>query len=102
MERSQLARLTATLALVIAVIALGVVLLTGGSTYVLHAQFSDAGQLVSGDLVTVAGHQVGSVGSIKLANNGLADVELDISDTSIAPVHAASLAAIGQLSLTGV
>ncbi len=102
MQRSQLARLTATLALVIAVIAVGIVLITGGSTYVLHAQFSDAGQLVSGDLVTVAGHQVGSVGSVKLANNGLADIELDISDTSIAPVHAASRATIGQLSLTGV
>ncbi|MEA2157978.1 MAG: phospholipid/cholesterol/gamma-HCH transport system substrate-binding protein [Solirubrobacteraceae bacterium] len=102
MQRSQLARLTATLALAVAVVVLGVVLFTGGSTYVLHAQFSDAGQLVKGDLVTVAGHQVGSVGSIKLANNGLADIELDISDTSIAPVHSGSLARIGQLSLTGV
>ncbi len=102
MQRSQLARLTAVLALAIAVVALVVVLLAGGSTYVLHAQFSDAGQLVNGDLVTVAGHQVGSVGQVKLADNGLADVELDISDGSITPVHATSLATIGQLSLTGV
>jgi len=99
---TSVARVTSLLALGLAAVVVVVLLLTGGSSYVLHVQFSDAGQLVRGDLVTVAGHQVGSVGQIKLSDNGLADVQLNISDRSITPVHADSIARIGQLSLTGV
>jgi phospholipid/cholesterol/gamma-HCH transport system substrate-binding protein len=102
MARQQLARAAAMVALGIAVIAVVVMLITGGSSYVIRAEFSDAGQLVNGDLVTVAGHQVGTIGSIKLSPNGLADVELDISDDSVKPIHNGTLASIGQLSLTGV
>jgi phospholipid/cholesterol/gamma-HCH transport system substrate-binding protein len=102
MQREQLTRFTAFGALGVALIAVLVVLITGGSNYVVHAEFSDAGQLVSGDLITVGGHEVGSVGSIKLADNGLANVELDISDSSIRPIHRDTIATIGQLSLTGV
>jgi phospholipid/cholesterol/gamma-HCH transport system substrate-binding protein len=102
MERQQLVRITALIAVAIAAVAIVIVLVTGGTTYVLHARFSDAGQLVNGDLVTIAGHQVGSVGAIKLTNNGLADVELDIGDSSITPIRTGTVATIGQLSLTGV
>jgi phospholipid/cholesterol/gamma-HCH transport system substrate-binding protein len=102
MQRDQLTRLSALGALAVAAVAVLIVLMTGGSTYVLHAQFYDAGQLVSGDLVTVGGHSVGSIGAIKLADNGLADIELDISDGGITPLRRGTVATIGQLSLTGV
>ena len=89
-------------ALLIAVVAVVVVLLTSGSSYTLYAEFSDAGQLVSGDLVTVAGHPVGSVGTPKLSQDGLALIPLNISDSSVTPLRKGTRATIGQLSLTGV
>ena len=102
MSQPRSARLAAPAAVIIALVALAVVLARSGSTYILHARFADAGQLVGGDLVTVGGHPVGSVGQITLTDNGLADVQLKITDSSITPLRRGTIATIGQTSLTGV
>lgn len=98
---SRAGRLAAAGALMAAVAALIVVLVGGASTYVLHAYFSDAGQLVAGDRVTIGGVQAGSVGAITLTRNSLADVTLNL-DSSAAPLRQGTIATIGELSLTGV
>ncbi len=100
--RTRPTRLVAPLALLVAIVTVALLLMGTGSTYVLHAQFYDAGQLVGGDLVTVGGHKVGAVGSITLTRHGLADVELDITDPSLSPLRQGTMATIGQTSLTGL
>ncbi len=102
MAREQSGRIVAYVAGLIVLIAIGVVLFGGGSSYKVYAEFTDAGQLVNGDLVTLDGHQVGTVGGISLSQNGLARIELDMSDSSITPLREGTLAQVGQLSLTGI
>src|SRR5437899_9851372 len=85
----------------IATVAVVIALMTGAAppSHLVYAQFEDAGQLVSGDLVTVAGHRVGRVGTISLTRDGLASVPLEIDDSSVWPLRLGTRAEIRELSL---
>jgi phospholipid/cholesterol/gamma-HCH transport system substrate-binding protein len=85
-------------AAVVAVVLLGV----GSSDYRVHARFTNASQLVKGNLVQVAGVPVGKVRDIALTDDGQADVVLDISDDRYTPLRAGTLATVRQASLSGV
>jgi phospholipid/cholesterol/gamma-HCH transport system substrate-binding protein len=94
-------RLVAIAALVAGVIAV-VVILSGGSSYTITAQFVDAGQLVKGGSVEVGGRTVGTIDKIALSDNGLANLTLKITDDDITPLRRGTLARIRTVGLTGV
>jgi phospholipid/cholesterol/gamma-HCH transport system substrate-binding protein len=89
-------------ALGIAVVAVIVILLSGGSTYRVNAIFQDANQLVPGNLVEVAGNAVGTVGSISLTPNGEAKIGLDINSSLYQPLHQGTHAIVRVASLSGI
>jgi phospholipid/cholesterol/gamma-HCH transport system substrate-binding protein len=96
-----LSRVAVAGALVIAVVAVVLVLTSGGSSYTVNADFTDAGQIVSGDLITIGGLQVGRVSTVKLTSNGLADLELNITDPSLIPLHRGTIATVALVGLAG-
>ena len=87
--------------LVLAVGAVAWLFLGPSDTYRVNATFISASQLVEGNLVTVAGEQVGLVEKIELTDDGQASVELSISEDGYAPLRRGTRATVRQLSLSG-
>ena len=96
-----IARVAAVAALVPAIVVVALVVLGGSTTYTLHADFVDAGGLVTGDEVLMGPAQVGSVQSISLTPNGQAQVKMSI-DSDAAPVREGTVARIYENSLSGI
>ncbi|HWE08122.1 MAG TPA: MlaD family protein [Solirubrobacteraceae bacterium] len=95
-------RIAAVAAVVVAVVAVAVILLSNGSTYQVRAIFQNAGQIVSGDQVEVAGNPIGTVANLALTRNGEAELTLNITDKSYDPLRRGTQATIRQLSLSGI
>jgi phospholipid/cholesterol/gamma-HCH transport system substrate-binding protein len=96
-------RLLALAALAASVLAVLVLLVWSSGDYTLRARFPDAGQLVKGALVEVAGRPVGKVSRIELSDDGQAEVVMSIRDRQVAPLHLgtrASIRAVGLASVT--
>ena len=79
-----------------------VVLVAGDSDYTVHARFVSASQIVEGNAVKVSGQPVGSVGDIRLTDDGRADVKVTISEDGYFPLRRGTRAIIRQTSLSGV
>src|SRR5688500_6539461 len=71
-----------------------------GGDYRLRAQFLNAGQVVKGGIVTLAGKQVGTVVDQRLTDDGVAELELRIDD-DWTPLPAGTRAQIRQFGLSG-
>jgi phospholipid/cholesterol/gamma-HCH transport system substrate-binding protein len=92
------ARIAVIGALAAVVIVLAVVLLGGGGGHKYTLVFQNAGQLVPDNQVLVGGSPVGSVESIDLSDDNLAEVHVEVSQE----LHEGSTAVIRATSLSGV
>jgi phospholipid/cholesterol/gamma-HCH transport system substrate-binding protein len=96
-------RAAAIAAVLLAVIAVVVIVFGGGgANYKVTAVFSNASQIVSGDLVEVSGTSIGTVGKITLTSNGLAQLELDINNSAYDPLRQGTTATIRESSLSSI
>jgi phospholipid/cholesterol/gamma-HCH transport system substrate-binding protein len=95
-----IARVAAVASLAVAIVVVVLVILGGSASYTLKADFTDAGGLVNGNDVLMGPATVGSVQSITLTPNGLAQVTMSIS--SDAPLHEGTVARIYENSLSGI
>jgi phospholipid/cholesterol/gamma-HCH transport system substrate-binding protein len=92
------ARIAVVAALAVVVIALLWILLGGDSGYRYNLLFQNASQLVPDNQVLVGGQPVGSVESIELTEDNLAEVKI----TSEQELHEGSTAIVRATSLSGV
>ena len=99
---SVIGRVAALAALVVAAIAIGFILLSGGSGYQVKAIFVNASQIVTGDEVQVAGNAVGSVSNIQLTPDGQAELTLSINNSLYSPLHQGTRATIREPGLSSI
>ncbi|HEU4974327.1 MAG TPA: MlaD family protein [Baekduia sp.] len=86
--------------IVVAVVAL-VLILRGDGQHEYHLVFQTAGQLVKDNDVQVGGRRIGRVADIKLRDDNLAEVDIQVQEP-YAPLHQGTTAVIRSGSISGV
>ena len=94
-------RLSAIVAISVAVVALGFVLLRSSDEYVVFADFVNASQLVEGNQVKVAGEPVGTITGIEITDDNQARVEMHIEDPAFQPLRRGTVGVVRLQSLSG-
>jgi phospholipid/cholesterol/gamma-HCH transport system substrate-binding protein len=92
------ARIAAVAGLAIVVIVLAVVLFGGNGSHKYKLVFQNAAQLVPDNQVLIGGQAVGSVESIELTDDNLAEIEVSVDQQ----LHEGTTAVIRATSLSGV
>ncbi len=92
------ARIAAIGALAVVVVVLAVVLFSGGGGHKYTFLFQNAGQLVNDNQVLVGGSPIGTVSSIELSPDNLAEVHVEVEQE----LHEGTTAVIRATSLSGV
>jgi phospholipid/cholesterol/gamma-HCH transport system substrate-binding protein len=92
------ARIAVIVALAAAVIVLAVVFFTGSSGHKYTLVFQNAGQLVPDNQVLIGGSPAGTVSSIGLTDDNLAEINIELDQE----LHEGTTAAIRATSLSGV
>jgi phospholipid/cholesterol/gamma-HCH transport system substrate-binding protein len=87
--------------ILLAAVAVAVVLFAGDGGYRVTAEFENAGQLVKGSEVRVAGITVGTVEDIEVSPHGTAEVTFGV-DGDYAPLRRGTQATVKPTSLSGI
>jgi phospholipid/cholesterol/gamma-HCH transport system substrate-binding protein len=90
-------RLIVTLVLVVAVVVTALVVRSGEDDYRVHLRFANAGLLVEGGQVKVAGRDVGRIDDIDLTDDGAADVTVSLHGDEVVPLRRNARATIRSL-----
>jgi phospholipid/cholesterol/gamma-HCH transport system substrate-binding protein len=98
--KTLMARLAAIGSVVIAAALCALIVFGWGQDYRVRAHFQTASTLVEGNIVQTSGRTVGIVERIRLAPNGLAEVEMKL-DGDIAPLRVGTKANVRARSLSG-
>jgi phospholipid/cholesterol/gamma-HCH transport system substrate-binding protein len=94
-------RVIAGAAVILVAAVVAILLFTGGGGYRVTADFVNAGQLVKGSEVRVAGVAVGTVDEIDVSQDGLAEVTFSVND-DYAPLRRGTRAIVRPTSLSGI
>jgi phospholipid/cholesterol/gamma-HCH transport system substrate-binding protein len=87
--------------ILLAAVVVALVLFTGDGGYRVTAEFVNAGQLVKGSEVRVAGSSVGTVEEIDVSQSGTAEVTFTVDD-AYAPLRRGTQATVKPTSLSGI
>ena len=98
---SPLVRVVVAGLIVLAALVVVLALFVAGGGYRVTAEFVNAGQLVKGSEVRVAGSTVGTVEDIKVSQSGTAEVTFSV-DGDYAPLRQGTQATVKPTSLSGI